>query len=147
MPTNPYSNYLDATILSADPIELVRILYRTAIDSVRDARGSLAAHDVAGRTRAINKAVAALRELSFCLNHDANPDLARRLTELYDFMQRQLLTAHFEQTDGPLAEVVRLLENISEAWEKVEVAKASDWAADYSNDYSNDHAELAAAEL
>ena len=34
MPTNPYSNYLEATILSADPIELVRILYRTAIDSV-----------------------------------------------------------------------------------------------------------------
>ena len=146
MPTNPYSNYLEATILSADPIELVRVLYRTAIDSVRDARGYLAAHDVAGRSRSINKAVAALRELSFCLNHDANPALARTLAELYDFMQRQLLTAHFEQTDGPLAEVAGLLENVSEAWEKVEVEKTPDWAADYSNDGSGDRAELAAAE-
>ena len=143
MPANPYNNYLEATVLSADPVELVRILYRTAIDSVREARGYLAAGDVAARVRAVNKAWGALRELSYCLNHEADPTLARRLAELYDFMQRRLLAANFEQTDAPLAEVAGLLESMSDAWEKVEAPAAGNWAADC----STDRAELAPVEL
>lgn len=143
MPTNPYDTYLEAAVLSADPVELVRILYRTTIDSVRDARGYLAAGDIAARVRAINKAWAALRELSHCLNRDADPVLARRLAELYDFMQRRLLTANFEQTDGPLAEVAGLLANMSEAWEKVDLVGRHNWIADY----SPDQAQLSPAEL
>jgi len=141
MPANAYSTYLEATILSADPVELVRILYRTAIDSVHDARAYLAAGDVAARVRSVNKAWGALRELTFCLNHEAQPILARQLAELYDFMQRRLLAANFEQTDGPLAEVAHLLENLSGAWEKVDTGSCN-WTPDYSADYT----ELAGAE-
>ena len=143
MPANPYDTYIDATILSADPIELVRILYRTAIDSVHEARGHLAAGDIAARVRAVNKAWGAVRELSFCLNHEAEPALARRLAELYDFMQRRLLAANFEQTDAPLAEVAGLLEDLSQAWEKLELPRADNWTADFSSDQT----EFAAAEL
>ena len=141
MPANAYDTYLEATVLSADPVELVRILYRTAMDSVHDARGYLAAGDIAARVRAVNKAWAAIRELSFCLNHEAAPVLASQLTELYDFMQRRLLTANFEQTDAPLAEVAGLLENLSEVWGKVD-ASSPNWTPDYSADYT----ELAGAE-
>jgi len=144
MPANPYSNYLEATVLSANPVELVRILYRNAIDSVAEAKGYLAAGDIAPRVRAVNQAWGALRELSFCLNRDADPALARRLAELYDYMQRQLLRANFEQTDGPLAEVSGLLENLLQAWEKVEApAGENTWAASY----VTDQAELARAGL
>lgn len=142
MPANAYNTYLEATILSADPVELVRILYRTAIDSVHEARGYLSAGDVAARVRSVNKAWGAIRELSFCLNHEVQPILARQLAELYDFMQRRLLAANFEQTDAPLAEVARLLENLSEAWEKVETG-SHNWTPDYSADYT----ELTGAEL
>jgi flagellar protein FliS len=125
MSTNPYDTYLEATVLSADPIELVRILYRTAIDSVHNARMYLAAGEVGARSRAISKAVAVLVELTFCLKSDADPRLARNLTELYDFMQRRLLTANLDQSDAPLAEVVGLLENLSEGWEKIDLAPPS----------------------
>jgi flagellar protein FliS len=122
MATNPYNNYLEATILSAEPIELVRILYRTAIESVRDARIHFASGDIGGRARAISKALAILMELGFCVKADADPRLARNLVELYDFMQRRLLTANLEQTDAPLAEVADLLDNLSTAWENIELA-------------------------
>lgn len=143
MPANPYDTYLEAKVLSADPVELVRILYRTAIDSVHDARGYLAAGEIAARVRAVNKAWGALRELSYCLNHDADPVLAQRLAQLYDFMQRRLLAANFEQKDGPLAEVAALLEKLLQVWEKVDVPANDNW----SPNYPIDHAELAAAEL
>lgn len=142
MPANPYDTYLEATVLSADPIELVRILYRTATDSVREARSYVAAGDIAARTRAVNKAWGALRELSYCLNHEADPALAQRLAQLYDFMQRRLLAANFEQKDGPLAEVAGLLEKLSEAWEKIDVPANDNWVPNY----PTDQAELAAAE-
>jgi len=141
MQANPYSSYLDATVLSADPVELVRILYRTAIDSVHEARAYLSAGDIAARVRAVNRAWGALHQLSFCLNHEADPVLAGKLTELYDFMQRRLMTANFEQTDAPLAEVARVIENLSQAWETVD-AVTPHWTPEY----SPDHAELAAAE-
>jgi flagellar protein FliS len=143
MPANPYDNYLDATVLSADPVELVRILYRTAMDSVREAREHLKAGEIAARVRAVNKAWGALRELSYCLNHEADPTFSRRLAELYDYMQRRLLAANFEQTEAPLAEVAGLLENLAGAWEKVEAPQTQYWGADS----SPDNAELATAEL
>jgi flagellar protein FliS len=135
MSTNPYDTYLEATILSAEPIELVRILYRTAIESVRDARIHLADGDIAARSRAISKAVAVLIELSCCLKSDAEPRLSRNLTELYDYMQRRLLKANLDQADAPLEEVADLLENLSEAWEKVDVTPA------------HEHIELATADF
>jgi len=141
MPANAYDTYLEATVLSADPVELVRILYRTAMDSIHDARAYLAAGDVAARVRAVNKAWGAIRELTFCLNHEAQPNLARQLAELYDYMQRRLLTANFEQTDAPLVEVAGLLETLSGAWNNVE-GGSPNWTPDYSADYT----ELAGAE-
>lgn len=122
---NPYDNYLEATVLSADPIELIRILYRSAIDSVRDARMHLAARDIAARSRAISKAVTILTELSLCLKADADPRLARNLAELYDFMRRALLKANLDQADAPLAEVADLLENLYGAWEKVDLTPSN----------------------
>jgi flagellar protein FliS len=125
MSTNPYDTYLEATVLSADPTELVRLLYRTAIESVRDARTYLADGEIAARSRAISKAVAVLAELSLCLRSDVEPRLARNLNELYDYMRRRLLTANLDQVDAPMAEVVGLLENLLEAWEKIDVPPAS----------------------
>jgi flagellar biosynthetic protein FliS len=60
-----------------------------------------------------------LRELTFTLNHDSEPAMARNLTELYDYMQRTLLAANIEQSDKKLAEVSGLLANLVRAWETV----------------------------
>ncbi len=121
MPGNPYTTYLDATVLTAEPVELVRILYQGALGAVGDARVHLAAGDILARSKAVSKAVDILRELSFSLNHEAEPALARNLAELYDYMQRQLLTAQHKQSDEPLAEVAGLLGTLSEAWDQATV--------------------------
>ena len=116
MPSNPYAAHLDVSILTAEPIELVRILYRTALDSVSAARAHLAAGEIQARSRAINKALSVIHELALSLNPKAEPTLASTLAELYDYMQRRLLAANFEQSDAPLAEVMGLLETMTDAW-------------------------------
>src|SRR5713101_1919556 len=120
MPSNPYASHIEASVLTAEPVELVRSLYRGALDAVGDARVCAAESDAAGRSAAVSKAVNILRELAFSLNPEAEPGMARNLLELYDYMQRRLLAAHLERSDAPLGEVAGLLATLADAWDHVE---------------------------
>ena len=48
--------YLEGEILQANPVELVRILYKAALDSVVQARRHLQAGNIAARSRQIARA-------------------------------------------------------------------------------------------
>lgn len=115
--------YLESKILSADPLELVRIMYQGALEAVAQARRCLAANDVLGRSRQISKAHSLLTELALSLNHEAGGELSRNLAELYDYMQRRLLEAHLRQSDEALAEVARLLTTLLEGWNQCHPAE------------------------
>ncbi len=111
-----YEAYLESKILSADPVELIRILYQAALEAVYSARRCLQAGDILGRSRQISRAHAILTELALSINHEAGGSLSRTLAELYDYMQRRLLEAHLQQSDPPLAEVASLLTTLLEGW-------------------------------
>jgi len=89
------------------------------MEAVDTARRCLAARDIRGRSAAISKAIEILSELIVSLDRDRAPELSPRLAELYDYMQRRLLAANFEQVEAPLAEVFRLLETLAQAWNQV----------------------------
>ncbi len=109
--------YLENRVLSAEPIELVRMLYQAAVAAVRNARHSLAAGDIAARSGSINKAYAILAELHSSLDFERGGDLAARLDGLYDYLRNKLVEANFKQSDACLAEVLTLLSNLSEGWD------------------------------
>jgi flagellar secretion chaperone FliS len=111
--------YLEQQILSASPLELVVLSYRTATQAVRDARRFLAEKNIRQRVRSINLAHAVLGELYRALDSAAGGDIAAELGRLYDYMMRKLLEANFHQSDAPLAEVLTLLCELMEAWEKI----------------------------
>jgi flagellar protein FliS len=138
MRSNPYQSYLDDEILTADPIRLVQLLYRGALDAVADARLKLAEGKIRDRSRAITKAIEILAELSHSLAHDRGGDLSARLEALYDYMQRRLIEANQRQADGPLEEVERILGTLEEAWLKIEVPAASRPARGYADERSRD---------
>lgn len=111
--------YLTQRILSADPVELVRMLYSGASEAVETARVHLAAREIRARSAAITKAVSILAELTATLDRERAPELSRSLAALYDYMQRRLLEANFKQADAPLAEVLGLLRTLAEGWRGV----------------------------
>ena len=85
--------YLEERILSADPLELVRILYHGCSDAVREARRRLEEGDVTKRSAAISKAQGILIELTHSLDRSRGGEIADRLAELYDYMTRRLIEA------------------------------------------------------
>lgn len=111
--------YLSDKILSADPIELVHMLYERAIRLIGDARKSLAAGDILGRSQAISKALEIVAELEGSLDHQAGGEISRNLERLYQYMRTRLMTANVKQQDQPLAEVETLLGTLGEAWKAI----------------------------
>ena len=116
MRQNGYQNYLEAQVMSADPIQLVQILYRAALDSVRTARECLRRGEIAGRSRSITKALGILSELITSLDHERGGEISANLIRLYDYIQRLLMDANFRQIDEPMAEAESLLSTLLEAW-------------------------------
>jgi flagellar protein FliS len=114
-----HDTYLEERVLSADPVELVCMVYQGAIDAVEDARRYLATGQVAARSRAVSKACGCVLELGGSLDKERGGDLSRRLAELYDYLVRRLMEANLAASEAPLAEVQSLLSTLAEAWREV----------------------------
>jgi len=108
--------YLESRVLTADPIELVRILYEHALHQVGDARLNLAEGNIAARSKAVSRTIAVLAELDASLDHEVGGEISRNLAELYHYMRQRLLIANLQQDDAPLAEVQSLLTTLAQAW-------------------------------
>ena len=114
-----YQHDRDTEILSADPLELVEMLYKAAINSIGDARICLRTGEIRERSNAICKASAILAELAQSLDHEKGGAISKNLTELYDYMQRLLLKANSEQIDAPLVETDRLMTTLLQGWQSL----------------------------
>lgn len=119
--------YWENEILQADPLQLVRILYRSALEAVRKASVHLREGDIRARSAQITKAGEILNELAMSVNLEQGGDIARNLIELYDYMQRLLQEANFRQVEPPLAELENLLGTLLDAWERCRPDPA-EWA-------------------
>ena len=116
--------YFEDQVLTASPLELLRMLYRGAIDFVAEARRCLAAGDIAGRSKAIDRAQGILEELRGSLDPNAAAEISRNLSALYVYMRQRLTEANLLQKDAPLAETESLLRTMYEAWKNAEAPVA-----------------------
>ena len=117
--TSPYEMYVENSVATATPLELVSMLYRSAIDAVSDARRCLARGDIAGRVAPVNRAFDAVAELSLSLDFERGGDVSRNLAELYGYISHKLVMGHTTQSDECFAEAGRLLGTLEEAWKEI----------------------------
>ena len=113
---NAHDTYLEERILSADPVELIQMLYQAALTAVADARRHLAERQILPRARSISKACNVLVELNTSLDFACGDQIAVRLSQLYGYMHRRLVEANLRQSDELLAEVSGLLSTLMEGW-------------------------------
>src|SRR5262249_15639571 len=119
MSHHAHDAYLESRILSADPVELTRLLFQACTGAVRDARRYLHSGEIRERSNAISKACEILFELESSLDFARGGEISQKLALLYDYMQRKLIEANCRQSDGPLVEVLRLLTTLAEGWEGI----------------------------
>src|SRR5450631_4269792 len=76
---NPYASSLETKVLSATPMELVKLLYQAAIEAVQAARHHLTRREIVERGRSVSRAVELLAELSGSLDHEKGGEISTRL--------------------------------------------------------------------
>ena len=113
-----------SNVLSADPMELVCLLYQQAETAVQDARQRLKNGDIAGRGQAISKAIGCIGELNASLDHQSGPEISANLENLYGYMMFRLTESNIRRQDEPLAEVEKLLATLGQAWRDARAKQA-----------------------
>ena len=121
---NAHSAYLESRILSAEPLELVRMLYQAGVEAVSQARRHLAAGEIRERAGAISRAAEILIELETSLDCERGGEISQNLARLYEYMRHRLAEAHLEQRDSPLGEVLELMTTLRGAWEGLRTPEA-----------------------
>ena len=119
MAKNVYDTYLEGEVLGANPVKLITILFRAAVESVTAARIHLKRGEILERSRQITKAFHIIHELDRSLDHSAGGEISKNLSRLYCYMETRLLEANAKQIEPPLAEVQGLLTTLAEAWTSV----------------------------
>jgi flagellar secretion chaperone FliS len=110
------NRYREVAVKTANPLQLIVILYDAAICSLRQAQEHIENKNIEGRSRSINKCIAIISELQCSLNLNNGGDIARSLDRLYDYMKTRIFAASAQQSAQPLAESEALLENLRSAW-------------------------------
>lgn len=103
-------------IIGANPHGLVTMLLDGALEKVAIAKGHMSRDEVAEKGACISRVITILDGLRSSLDKSAGGTLAQNLDDLYDYMDRCLLRANYENNVGLLDEVSGLLAEIRNAW-------------------------------
>ncbi len=120
-------DYLKSRVLSAQPAELVEMLYQIAIQSLKKAIGHLKGGDAMARAGEISRAQEAVNELMHALDHSAGASFTQTLASLYAYVQQQILKGHAGPSEDALQRAIGILNTLQEGWAGVctELAKAN----------------------
>ncbi len=116
---NPALRYREVAVRTANPLQLIIMLYDAAICSLQEAQHHIHNKNIAARARSVNKCISIISELQSCLNLKAGGEIANSLDRLYDYMKRRIFAANVQQSSEPLSEVEALLENLRSAWREI----------------------------
>ncbi len=117
------ARYQATQVQTADQLELLLILYKSAIAQIRSAKKHLFARDIPARVAALNKAISLIGELQSALDFERGGSIAVSLDRLYLYMFQRLTVANARAEVEPLDEVVKLLETLEGAWEQARASR------------------------
>ncbi len=100
----------------ADPHKLVQMLFDAAAERMVKARACIEQGDIARKAQLLHSCVILIAELRGSLNMADGGGLAQNLSNLYDYLVRQILLANVENDANRVTEVLGLLNDIRGAW-------------------------------
>jgi flagellar protein FliS len=107
---------VETAVSTANPVQIVVLLYEGAISAIASARGEMERNNVPQKARLINKAIDIVEGLRNALEFNQGGEIAVSLNDLYLYMVQRLSIANLKNDPAVLAEVSRLLTELLAAW-------------------------------
>jgi flagellar protein FliS len=112
-------DYMESRVLSAQPAELIEMLYDVALQSLKKAVGHLTSGDALARAGEISRAQEAVNELMTALDHSVGASFTQTLASLYAYVQQQILKGHAGPSEEALQRAIGILGTLREGWSGV----------------------------
>ena len=121
---NPYNQYKETQITTANQGKLIVMLYDGAIKFLNIALDNMdpKKYDVVNNN--IIKAQDIITELLLSLNMDQGGEISRNLFSLYMYFKKQLLEANIKKDPENIRHVLKLLKELREAWDQISANEA-----------------------
>jgi flagellar protein FliS len=115
---------IESAVPEADPHQLVMMLFDGALAAIADARLNMIRGQIAGRGKAISKAISIVDQgLRLSLDKARGGELAQRLDALYEYICERLLDANVKGKPEALDEPAKLLAELAGAWAGIAKAR------------------------
>ncbi len=127
---NAYAKYKTTSVQSASREKLLLMLYEGCIRFMKQALMAIDKKDIAGRGLNIGRAFDIVNELNNTLNHEAGPEIAKNLEQLYMFISEQLTKCNATGQKKPLEDALKIMETLYSGWvEAIEKIKRDEHAS------------------
>jgi flagellar protein FliS len=115
---------LETSVQTADPYELILLLFEGARNAVLLARSAMETNQIETRGSEISRAIDIITNgLKASLDLKQGGELSEQLASLYEYMTIRLLHANMKNDKSILDEVLELLEEIHSAWRQIPAEK------------------------
>jgi flagellar protein FliS len=119
MTLNPYQQYQTTQVQTASTGELILLLYDGAVRFLSRAQLALDERRLDAASADIVRGQDIILELFAGLDYEQGGELAGSLRDLYLFMYQTLLQANLKKDTTKIQTVIRLLDQVRDAWRTV----------------------------
>lgn len=107
---------IEGGVAGADPHALVQMLLDATVERIVSARACVEQNDRVRKAKLLHSCVTLIAELRGSLDLIRGGALAQNLSDLYEYIAKQLLLANVRDDVRPLNEALSLLGEIRSAW-------------------------------
>jgi flagellar protein FliS len=111
--------YIQTQIQSRSPLELVVMLYDGALRFLQQTVDAMQRGDLVAKRDSLSRAMAIVTELHGMLDVEQGGEVAASLDSLYVYMMERLTIANQQRDPAPVAEVMRLMTGLRDAWSQI----------------------------
>ncbi|MEG6617341.1 flagellar export chaperone FliS [Peptococcaceae bacterium 1198_IL3148] len=111
---NPYAQYQQNAVTSAEPGQLTLMLYNGALKFIKQSISQLEANNIEQCNYYNQRVQDIITELMVTLNQDF--EISKNLYNLYDYIKRRLIEANIKKDKEILLEVQGLIEELRDTW-------------------------------
>ena len=116
---NVAQQYQQTQVMTASHVQLIVLLYDSAVQSLELAREGIMKNNYRDKARFLDRGMAIVGELSSVLDFERGGQVAVSLHWLYDYMIQECLQANLRHEAAHLDGPIRCLTTLREAWRVV----------------------------
>lgn len=113
---NASRNYQRSAIQGATPIELVVLLYDSAIQDLGRALAAMRSGDIERRASEVSHALLVLQQLQGTLDFERGGPAARQFEQFYNLLRAKVLEAQMRGSPDLMQQQLRYLSEVRECW-------------------------------